>query len=189
MKITHNTVKENISKEYIKELKQSGNGELANLVRENYSNSGTIIFILENLGYLPRTFNYQWIVDLLDYPSEDVRFWAVKNIGKLTSEDFIELLSQISIHDESTMVRREAVSSIGRMRNKKVIPFMKVMLNDSDPKIVCQAIRSLLVFKGENDIDSTLKTLVNHENEMIRTVIYKEYFAQRRNDKSILPPA
>ena len=189
MKVIEKTTRDFISKEYIKELKQSGNGALSALVKDNYTNSGNIIYILENLGYIPTTFDYQWIVDLLDYPNEDVRFWAVKNIGKLTSDVFLERLFQIATHDESTMVRREAVSSIGRMRNKKGIPLMKKMLLDSDPKIVCQAIRSLLVFKGDANIDSTLKELVNHENEMVRTVIYKEFFAQKKNDKSVLPHA
>src|SRR5574344_2265534 len=137
MKVIEKTTRDFISKEYIKELKQSGNGALSDLVKDNYTNSGNIIYILENLGYIPTTFDYQWIVDLLDYPNEDVRFWAVKNIGKLTSDVFLERLFQIATHDESTMVRREAVSSIGRMRNKKGIPLMKKMLLDSDPKIVC----------------------------------------------------
>lgn len=179
----------NISKEYINKLKQSNNGSLASLVKQNYSNSGNIVFILENLGYIPVSFNYQWIVDLLDYPNENVRFWAVKNIGKLSSDNFLDRLYNIANNDESTMVRREAVSSIGRMRNKKSIPLMKKMLKDADPKIVCQAIRSLLIFKGEDNVDSALKELINHENEMVRTVIYKEYFAQNEKDKSELPHA
>lgn len=189
MEVIENRTENSISKEYIKQLKLSSNEAIANLVKENYHNSRKIIYILENLGHIPKTFNYQWIVDLLDYPNEDVRFWAVKNIGKLTSDTFLERLYKIATHDESTMVRREAVSSIGRMRNKKGIPMMKEMLSDSDPKIVCQAIRSLLIFKGDTIIDTTLKKLVNHENEMVRTVIYKEYFAKNKNAKSVLPHA
>lgn len=189
MEVIENRTENSISKEYIKQLKLSSNEAIANLVKENYHNSRKIIYILENLGHIPKTFNYQWIVDLLDYPNEEVRFWAVKNIGKLTSDAFLERLYKIATHDESTMVRREAVSSIGRMRNKKGIPMMKEMLSDSDPKIVCQAIRSLLIFKGDTIIDTTLKKLVNHENEMVRTVIYKEYFAKNKNAKSVLPHA
>ena len=189
MEVFEKTTRDFISKEYIKELKQSGNGALSALVKDNYTNSGNIIYILKNLGYIPTTFDSQWIVDLLDYPNEDVRFWAVKNIGKLTSDVFLERLFQIAIHDESTMVRREAVSSIGRMRNEKGIPLMKKMLLDSDPKIVCQAISKFIGFQGDKNIDSTLKELVNHENEMVRTVIYKEFFAQKKNDKSVLPHA
>lgn len=189
MNLTANIEKEFISKEYIRELKESGNGALATLVKENYTNSGLLIYILENLGYIPVKFNYQWLVDLLGYPNENVRFWAVKNVGKLSSDIFLERLFHIATNDESTKVRREAVSSIGRMRNERGIPLMKEMLSDFDPKIVCQAIRSLLVFKGDINIDATLKSLVNHENEMVRTVIYKEYFAKNKSNKSSLAHA
>ena len=189
MEIIENRTGNFISKEYIKRLKQSSKEAIAILVKENYNNSRNLICILENLGHISTTFNYQWIVDLLDYPNDDVRFWAVKNIGKLTSDAFLKRLYQIARHDENTMVRREAVSSIGRMRNKKSIPFMTDMLSDSDPKIVCQAIRSLLVFKGDTIIDTTLKELVNHENEMVRTVIYKEYFSKNKTTNSLLPHA
>ncbi|GAB6959262.1 hypothetical protein JCM15754A_05970 [Prevotella aurantiaca JCM 15754] len=189
MEVLENRSGDFISKEYIKQLKQSSNEAIATLVKENYKNSRNLIYILENLGYIPSTFNYQWIVDLLAYPNEDVRFWAVKNIGKLASDVFLDRLYKIATHDDSTMVRREAVSSIGRMKNSKSIPLMLEILSDPDPKIVCQAIRGLLVFKGDTIIDSTLKELVNHENEMVRTVIYKEYFAKNKNARSALPHA
>lgn len=189
MEVLENRSGDFISKEYIKQLKQSSNEAIATLVKENYNNSRTLIYILENLGYIPSTFNYQWIVDLLAYPNEDVRFWAVKNIGKLASDVFLDQLYKIATHDDSTKVRREAVSSIGRMRNNKSIPLMLEILSDPDPKIVCQAIRGLLVFKGDTIIDSTLKELVNHENEMVRSVIYKEYFAKNKNVRSALPHA
>ncbi|HNC87252.1 MAG TPA: DNA methyltransferase, partial [Agitococcus sp.] len=51
------------------------------------------------------------------------------------------------------------------------------MLTDEDPKIVCQSIRALLVFSDE-EVELHLKQLVNHQNEMVRTVIYKEFFAK-----------
>jgi len=52
------------------------------------------------------------------------------------------------------------------------------LLEDEDPKIICQAVRALLVFKGNQAIDEKLKSLVNHKNEMVRSVINKEYFAK-----------
>ena len=57
------------------------------------------------------------------------------------------------------MVRREAISSIGRMRNKNAIPILIKSLKDSDPKIVLQAIRGLLVFNDDNIVASELKKL------------------------------
>ncbi len=178
-----------LTKEYIKELKQQDNGALTALVQERSNNSGDLVFILENLGYLPSSFDAQWIIPLLNYKNEDVRFWAVKNVGKLDSEAYLDKLYQIANQDESTIVKREAVSSIGRMRTEKSIPLLKSMLKNEDPKIVCQAIRGLLVFKGNKSVDDSLMELINHENEMIRTVIYKEYFAKEKSKKDILPHA
>jgi DNA modification methylase len=60
-------------------------------------------------------------------------------------------------------------------------------LNDNDPKIVCQAIRGLLVFGSDKDVEERLKPLINHPNEMVRTVIYKEYFAKEKTKKDALP--
>jgi DNA modification methylase len=39
----------------------------------------------------------------------------------------------------------------------------------------------LLVFKGDDKVDNILKPLLNHENEMVRSVIYKEYFANQKD--------
>jgi DNA modification methylase len=93
------------------------------------------------------------------------------------------LLSYISKHDNDTSVRREAISSIGRMRKEIVKPYLIEALKDNDPKVVCQAIRGLLVFKG-NGVDEELKNLINHENEMVRTVIYKEFFASQKTNSN-----
>jgi DNA modification methylase len=178
-----------LTKEYVKELKQRGNGALTALVHERINNSGDLVFILQNLGYLPPSFDAQWIMPLLNHKNEDVRFWAVKNIGKLDSETYLEKLYQIANQDKSTIVKREAVSSIGRMRSEKSIPHLKSMLKNEDPKIVCQAIRGLLVFKGNQSVDESLMELISHENEMVRTVIYKEYFAKEKTKTAILPHA
>jgi hypothetical protein len=55
-----------LSKEYITELKFKKNGEIANLVRNQYD-VGSLIFILENLGHLPIGFNADFLYDLLRY--------------------------------------------------------------------------------------------------------------------------
>ena len=53
------------------------------------------------------------------------------------------------------------------------------MLDDYDPKVICQAIRGLLVFKGEKEIDKALIELIHHENELVQSIIKKEYFASK----------
>ncbi|MDO4783242.1 MAG: HEAT repeat domain-containing protein [Capnocytophaga felis] len=178
-----------LTKEYIKEIKLNDNNGLELLVNKNLNNSGNLVFILENLGKLPISFDYQCLIDLINYDNEQVRFWVVKNLGKLKSENIIEHLEHISENDESTLVSREAISSLGRMRDEKTQQILLNNLYNNDPKIVNQAIRGLLVFKGDKKIDIALKKLINHENEMVRSVIYKEYFAQEKKKKSVLPHA
>lgn len=177
-----------ITKHYIDELKREGNGEIEELIKKQ-NDSGTIVKILENLGYLPKSFDGSWLPDLLNHKSKSVRLWAIKTIGKLTDIEFFEVLKDTSLNDPSTDVRREAVSSIGRMRSKETVDFLLKMTKDDDPKIVTQAIRGLLVFKGDEKIDCELKNLIDHENEMINQVIYKEYFSKKKENKNNQPHA
>ncbi len=172
-----------LTKEYIKELKNNGNGAIGEVIKR-YNDSSSLTFILENLGQLPKDFDGSFLPDLLTHKNSTVRLWAVKTIGKLEKEEFLPLLKQTALNDSDTNVRREAVSSIGRLRAKKGQEILIEILQDNDPKIVCQAIRGLLVFKGESKIDECLKPLVNHENEIVRTIIYKEYFASREDKNS-----
>jgi len=168
-----------LTKEYIKNLKNNGNGDIGHLIQK-YRDSGSLVFILENLGQLPKDFDGSFLPDLLSHKNSNVRLWAVKTIGKLGNEEYLPILKQTALMDNNTTVRREAVSSIGRMRNKKGQSILIEILKDKDPKIVCQAIRGLLIFKGDSNVDNILKPLLNHENEMVRTIIYKEYFAEHK---------
>ncbi len=129
---------------------------------------------------MPATFDYSWLASLLNHKNENVRLLAVKNIAKQASISNINLLFSLINKDDSTMVRREAVSAIGRMRTEEIIPYLIEILNNSDPKIVCQAIRGLLVFKGKEIVDSTLMNMINHENEMIRTVITRSIMLKNK---------
>jgi DNA modification methylase len=178
-----------LTKEYIRELKIGGNGALSKFVKSNMQNVGNLTFVLENLGYLPSGFDGQWLLELTNNRFPHVRELAIKNIAKLTHDNYILKLKEISHTDSDTSVRREAVSAIGRMRNPKNKEILIELLQDKDPKIICQAIRGLLVFKGDKIVDETLKEMVNHENEMVRNVIYKEYFAKEKNRNHILPHA
>jgi DNA modification methylase len=167
-----------LTKDYIRKIKSNGNGDIGNLVK-SHRDSGSIIFILEHLGQLPKDFDGSFLPDLMKHKSSAVRLWTVKTIGKLDNEDFLKLLKNVTLNEQDTIVRREAVSSIGRMRNPKAKKILFEILNDKDPKVVCQAIRGLLVFKGDKDVDEHLHPLVNHQNEIVRTIIYKEYFATK----------
>jgi hypothetical protein len=147
---------------------------------ENRANNAYILNTLENLGRLPRDYDGSWLLDFLDNESSTIRFLAVKNLGKLKNDAFLVILTQVAKNDPDTNVRREAVSAIGRMRKPDTKKILFAKLKDTDPKVVCQAIRGLLVFKGEEEIDTRLKTLIEHQNEMVQQIIRKEYFEKEK---------
>lgn len=169
-----------LTKEDINKLKVNGNGQLAKLVSQYRDKNNYILFILENLGYLPVDFDGSWLLELLNSNSNQIRFWAVKNLGKLKNENYLDNLKTVALNDEDTTVRREAASSIGRMRISKGKGVLFELLKQEDPKIVCQAIRGLLVFKGQNEVDTKLKDLLSHKNEMVSSIIKKEYFSEQK---------
>lgn len=175
-----------MTKEYITELKHKANGDIAKLVK-NQRDVGTINFILESLGQLPITFESDFLYELLEHQHAQVRLNAVKNIGKLNGRTNISSLTRLYKTEKDTSVRREIISSIGRQRKSENKPILFEILNDEDPKIVCQAIRGLLVFEKDKDVEEHLKPLINHPNEMVRTVIYKEYFAKENHMVGTLP--
>jgi len=167
-----------LKKEQIQEMKNEGNGTIAKFIDKNKSSNRNVLNLLENLGRLPDDFDGKFLLDLLDNENSKVRYWAVKNLGKLTDDEYLRVLKRVAETDSETNVRREAASSIGRMRNPRAKKILINILHDNDPKVVCQAIRGLLFFKGDAEIDENLKSLIQHQNEMVRTVIYKEYFAK-----------
>lgn len=169
-----------ISREYIKELKSKGNGAILHFVNDTKENN-KILYLLENLGYLPKDFDGSWLINYLNNKNSQIRFWAVKNLGKLSDETFMPALCEVAKKDSDTTVRREAVSSLGRMRNPKSKEYLFELLQDEDPKVVCQAIRGLLVFREDKNVQNTLKPLIDHPNEMVKSVIYKEYFSETKS--------
>jgi len=175
-----------LTKEYIADLKINGNGAIAELVKKQ-TDIQSIVFILENLGHLPDNFNGNWLIEYINHSNPKVRFWIAKNIGKLRNIDLFPILRQAIEQEKDTSVKRELVSSIGRMRNSGTKDFLLSTLKDEDPKIVIQAIRGLLIFKDDKDIENELKKLIDHENEMIITVIEKEFFQNDEIDDNRLP--
>ena len=175
-----------LTKEFITELKNKGSSDIANLVK-NQRDVGSINFILESLGQLPSSFNPNFLYELLSHQHHQVRLNAVKNIGKLNGKTDIKKLSTLFKTETDTSVRREIISSIGRQRSETNKPLLFEFLQDEDPKIVCQAIRGLLVFEKDKEVEEHLKLLINHPNEMVRTVIYKEYFAKDKQSIGELP--
>ena len=163
---------------------------MENLASFQYQPNNTVPELIENLERFSQqheTFDGWSLVPLFYYPNVNVRVLAVKTLGKLHSTMYIKALSDIVGNDKSSIVKREAVSSIGRMRSEKAVDTLIAILQQPDPKVVCQAIRGLLVFKGNPKVDDALKALANHENEMVSSVINKEYFSVKTDRKQTMP--
>ncbi len=144
-------------------------------------------FILENLGHLPSGFDGGVLLQFLTHPSDQIRLWAVKNLGKLKDDHYLPTLKPIAETDPDSFVRREAVSSIGRMRSRNAIPILTDILEDSDPKVVLQAIRGLLVFKSNSHVQDELKKLSSHPNETIHNLINSEFSSNGHRQISSMP--
>ncbi|MDZ4671758.1 MAG: DNA methyltransferase [Phototrophicales bacterium] len=132
------------------------------------------VHLLENLGHLPDGFDGQVLLSLIEHDNSDVRALAIKNLGKLTDMAYLEPFHQSAIHDTDSLVRREAVSAIGRMRDARCVPMLLSFCDDPDPKIVLQAVRGLVIFKSQSAVMTKLQTLCNHPNETVSAFVSKE---------------
>jgi len=164
-------------------LSQKINGELIDRLKNDpkafssfiqNQNDGIIIYVLEKLGRLENGYIKEPLLNLLNHVNENIRALSIKNLAKLKDVNLLSTFIKYANEDESTSVRREAVSAIGRLRNEKAIPVLIDLLKDRDPKVVMQAIRGLLVFSYKENVKNELKKLLNHPNELIREVINKE---------------
>jgi len=163
-----------LTKEYINKLIYEDQERFYKLLDPN-NNNGSTLQILDSIGKLPKNFNGDCFLPFINHKMDKIRFLAIKNLGKTNDQNYIEVLNNIALNDSSTMVRREAISSIGRMRSEIAIPYLLRRLSDNDPKIVLQAIRALLVFKSKQSVREELKKVKNHPNEIKESVIERQF--------------
>jgi len=147
--------------------------------------------VLKNLGPIGKSENIDHraaLIEILGNNNDDVRMLAVKNLAKYADEELKQLLLTVIEKDPSSMVRRESVSAIGRMRSKNCITDLYNLLEDSDPVVVQQAIRGLLVFKKDEEhgeaVSKKLIDLRSHPNETIQDVIEKEFFEESKSSST-----
>lgn len=138
-----------------------------------------LLFLLDNLGKLPAGFNGEVFIPLFSHSNPKIRRLAVKNVGKLKNECFLEKLKTFACNEEDSLTRREAISAIGRMRSEKAIPILTQFLTDTDPKVILQGLRALLYLKGHLGVEEALSILHDHPNEMIR-----EHFEYEKTTKN-----
>lgn len=146
-----------INKEQIDSLKNDTQALLTFLQDQN---DGTIVYVLEKLGRLENGYSKQPLLNLLKNNNETIRSLALKNLAKIGDISLLDTFINFAKQDESTEVRRESASAIGRLRNEKTIPHLIKLLSDNDPKVVMQAIRGLLVFSKNSQVKKELSKLL-----------------------------
>ena len=118
------------------------------------------------------------LINLYEQTSfDDVKILIIKKLGSLREESLIEFFDSIVENCSSQKVRKEAVSSIGRLRDFNIAKkYLKNYLQDSNPEIVLQAIRGLIVFKKNKDILKLLmEAYETSENEVVLKTIEQEF--------------
>ena len=136
-----------LTKAFIEERKLARDSQFFIKTLAPTNSEQTLRFVLEKLGRLPSDFDPNPFLNLLKHAHPNIRLLAVKNLGKFKDAALLDAISKFATSEENTATRREAVSTIGRMRTPKAIPILIQFIEDIDPKVVLQAIRGLINFK------------------------------------------
>lgn len=151
----------------------------------NTHNESTTVYVLEKLGRLNNDSVIKPLIILTHQPNDKIRYLSIKNLAKLKDRSLMKLFIEYASKDESTDVRREAVSAIGRLKHEDTVEALVRFLGDEDPKVVLQAIRGLMIFLHRVEVKKEFKKLLNHPNENIQAVISKEI---NKGDSNIKKP-
>ena len=136
----------------------------------------SILNSLKNLGFLAKDFkDVETLKELSIHTNKEIRYYSINNLGKLSNQNLLKTFVNLLKSEKTSKNRREITSSIGRLRSPKAIKTLVKLLQDSDPNVILQAIRGLLVFKDDKDIKEKLLKLKDHENELVKTIIEVEF--------------
>ena len=73
------------------------------------------------------------IQDMMNDPSEDVRWWSIDSLADIDSKESIPLLMNM-LDDSSAKVRREVINSLGRLGASDAGPQIAGFLDSEDPE-------------------------------------------------------
>ncbi len=132
---------------------------------------GAIVSTLEKLGRLHNDVLKEVLIELSQHKNANIRRAAVKNLAKYSDLSLADSLFQIAKNDDSTEVRRESASAIGRMRDKSNKEKLIYLLDDHDPKVVLQAMRGLIAIKKDVPLEHALSKCKNHPNEQVQELL------------------
>ena len=179
-----------LTKAFIEERKLARDSQFFTKTLASTNSEGALRFVLDNLGRLPPDFDQEPLLKLLKHAHPNIRLLAVKNLGKFKDAALLDAISKFANSEANTATRREAVSTIGRMRTPKAIPTLIQFLKDIDPKVVLQAIRGLINFKMLPEVQFALAALESHPNELIQDVVGRELTSKTESEqeKSLAHP-
>ncbi len=168
-----------ITREQIEQAKQRGDAAFFRQMLDARHGTRHLLTVLERLGRLPPDFDPEPLLNLLSHPSAEVRLAAVKGLARLENPTLLTTFTERVRAESNTLVRRELVSAIGRLRMSDAIPILAECLSDADPKVVLQAVRALLCFRQHTDVQAILRSLADHPNELVRASIRRELMPSR----------
>ncbi len=168
-----------ITREQIERAKQQGDTTFFRQMLDARHGTRHLLTVLERLGRLPPDFDPEPLLNLLSHPSAEVRLAAVKGLARLENPALLTIFTERVRAESNTLVRRELVSAIGRLRMPDAIPILTECLSDADPKVVLQAVRALLCFRQRTDVQAILRSLADHPNELVRASIRRELMPSR----------
>lgn len=137
---------------------------------------------LRSIGKIKSSFsNYDMITATYKDSEEKLRYEIIRTLSKMADSNLLNFYKSAIKSEPVSETRREIVSAIGRLRERKAIPLLTELISDNDPNVTLQAIRGLLVFKDDQKIIKLLKGLKNHPNEIVKMVIENELFTSDNN--------
>lgn len=95
-----------------------------------------------------------------------------------------EFCIHILENGSSTTEKREALSSIGRKKDVINKPLLFQYAEHQNPEVAMQAIRGLLVFRGDQDVSDLLQKLTSHPNDMIKDLADVEIMSEHQKNET-----
>ena len=105
------------------------------------------------------------IQDMMNVPSEDVRWWSIDTLADIDSKESIPLLMNM-LNDSSEKVRREVINSLGRM-GADAGPQVAGFLDSQDPETRAYAVDAIGKMKYAGATDALIASL-DDQNGRVR---------------------
>lgn len=78
------------------------------------------------------------------------------------------------LNDDSVYVRREAVKTMGRIGDHRILPYLIEMTNDSDPGVRLRALRAVTKVGTGDEREKVLKRCMQDPDNTVRVLAAEE---------------